>query len=305
MKKTFAYIALGLFLSGGIAVAQDSTSTSSSESSSLSLKSKRGYEILPQAGDWAIGVSAYGSLYYAGNLFNGTDGNDADDIFDYAQSPELISNFSNGANFFGKKFITANSAYRVRFNVVANSTSNTYSVLKDEVTPDVNYPSYVEDVTKSSTSGFTLGLGKEMRRGTHRIQGVYGAEAMLGYYSSKYSVDYGNDLNLDFPQASTAFGSYNFGERLLESKNGSMFFVGARGFIGAEYFFAPKMSIGGEFGYTLGYANQGKSTELYERYDALTNSVVEVKREDTWGAPKFVGLTPENLNASVNLLLHF
>jgi len=304
MKKTITYIALGFILSSGVAVAQDSTSTEGSTSSS-SLKSKRGFEILPQAGDWAIGLSASGSLYYVGNLFNGSDDNEADDIFDYSNSPRILNNFSDGMNFFGKKFIDANNAYRVRLNVLTASDSYSYSVLKDEVTPDVNYPSYVEDVVKYSRSGFTLGLGKEKRRGSHRIQGVYGAEALLGLYSYKQSYDYGNDLNLDFPIASTAIGSYKFGVRLIESKSGSTFFIGARGFIGAEYFFAPKMSIGGEFGYTLGYATEGKGLSTYERYDALTNSVVEVKRKEYSGVQKYVGLSPDNLNAAVNLFLYF
>ncbi len=308
MKKTFTYIALGLILSGGTVVAQDSTSVateaSATGSSSLSLKSKRGYEILPQAGDWAIGISASGTLNYVGNLFNGNTGNFANGIFEYTNAPSLL-NYTDGMNFFGKKFITSNSAYRVRVNILANSNSEQYAVIKDEVTPDINYPAYVEDVYKYSQTGVTLGLGKELRRGSHRIQGVYGAEALLGFYKSSENYTYGNDMNLNFPSPTDAFGGTNNGERMTNFKSGTMIFAGVRGFLGAEYFFAPKMSIGGEFGYTLGYANQGTSTNTYERYDALTNSVVEVIRKQYFGAEKFVGLSPENLNAAVNLLLYF
>ena len=41
------------------------------------LTSKKGEAYLPEAGDWSIGFDAGALTSYAGNMFNGTDGQNA------------------------------------------------------------------------------------------------------------------------------------------------------------------------------------------------------------------------------------
>lgn len=59
--------------------------------------------------------------------------------------------------------------------------------------------------------------------------------------------------------------------------------VGVFGFVGVEYFFAPKMSVGGELGLGIAYVNQGESEYKTQYFDTASNSVKEntVKRHDS------------------------
>jgi hypothetical protein len=52
--------------------------------------------------------------------------------------------------------------------------------------------------------------------------------------------------------------------KAFSCKNCTTISFGVRGFIGAEYFVLPKMSIGGEFGWGLGLSTTGKSKTTYE-----------------------------------------
>ncbi len=173
------------------------------------LKSKKGENFLPEAGDWAIGFNADGLFNYAGNMFSQA-GNSAPSV-----------DYQTAGTFVGKKFTSATQAYRVMANFQVNSGSTT-------------------DVAgnKATTSGFELmaGLGKEWRRGKTRLQGFYGADAML-------LVSTGSSTN--------AAG--------VETKDGMRFGIGAQGFLGAEYFLFPKISIGAQYTYGLMISSQAAS----------------------------------------------
>lgn len=52
--------------------------------------------------------------------------------------------------------------------------------------------------------------------------------------------------------------------KAFSCKNGTTISLGVRGFIGAEYFVLPKMSIGGEFGWGLGLSTTCKSKTTWE-----------------------------------------
>ena len=327
MKKRFIHITSVLALFCGTAMAQDTptpvttTTTTTTEvggpvAGGEVLKSKRGASILPEAGDWSIGISATGTLRYFGNAFSGATAtnNAAVGAFDYTNNPGGSGGnaWSNNVlpTLFLKKFIDSKTAYRMRLSVNVSRASQAYDVVKDQVTPDVNYPLYVQDVLNTNNAGFLLALGKEMRRGSHRIQGVYGAEVVVSFLASGNNYTYGNSFSSDFNNPTTAFtpavgNPAGTGQRAISRSNGNLFFIGARAFIGAEYFFAPKMSIGGEFGYTLGYSTQGNGTITTERYDAATNTVVDVNKQINNNASRFVGLSPDNLGGSINLLMYF
>jgi hypothetical protein len=276
-----------------------------------SFTSKNGHEVLPQAGEWAVGFSASSFLNYAGNIFNGTNGNSAA-TFGNANGPTIntLGNLS-GIAFVGKYMKDANTAYRVRFQ--ANSSINTRNnyVLESNLTPNPLLPTYVSDEQKIKNNAFLVGLGIEKRRGATRLQGVYGAEVVLGFVSENRNYSYGNDMNLDFaaPLSTTNFtngSSALLASRVIEENFGAQFFAGARGFIGAEYFFAPKMSIGAEVGYTLGFQTNGKQSFVNETFDTgtLTKVNVESKSYRNQGLQSF-GIGLDNFNAGLNLFLYF
>jgi hypothetical protein len=276
-----------------------------------SFKSVHGHEVLPQKGDCALGISATGFLNYIGNMMNNGTANNAP-AFNSANGPQAfaIGNLG-GVALMGKYMKTATTAYRVRFQL--NAGNNTYSnnVLKSEITPDPLNPHYVQD--KMSVNAFValLGAGIEKRRGHGRVQGFYGAEALLGFSGKTTKYTYGNGFDASFtsPLSTTDFAlgtTANQTVRLKESSTGTSFLLGVRAFTGVEYFFAPKMSLGGEIGYSLGFSTNGKGYMTSETWYSGTNVTANVTKDTypnsglmSWG----IGL--DNINAGINLHFYF
>lgn len=276
------------------------------------IKSKKGEVYLPVADEWALGVSANPFLDYLGNFINGSSGNSSPE-FGFATSPE------NNMAIFGKLMKDANTAYRVRFNI--GYTNNTFKAVapKNELTPDPGYPAFVDDWQKVNTLAVVIAPGFEKRRGSTRLQGIYGAELIIGFNNTKVSYDYGNAISSDFnAPATTDFEYTDYGDNILggnenaasvrvtEDKSGSNFLAGVRGFVGIEYFFAPKISIGGEFGYMAGFQTQRRGTVTAEIWDVDAASTRKVKIDEyNNGGLTSVGIGLDNLSGSINLLFYF
>lgn len=269
MKKSVLLLAAAFGVSG--AFAQD-------------LTSKKGEPFLPEAGDWSIGIDATPFLNYAGNMLSSA-GNTA---------PSW--NHLNANNtIIGKMFKDEKTAYRGILRIGMNSNTWTAETAKPtaSTTTAPVFPAkseVVEDKLKASSSFIGLGAGIEMRRGKTRLQGYYGGDAMIWSSGSKEKYTYGNaltvagtgtvDPNVDvtdskdwsgqgFTNLGTSLANYNgvTGTRVTESKNTAgtgKFGIGARGFIGAEYFIFPKMSIGAEFGWGLALVMNKKTKTTYE-----------------------------------------
>jgi hypothetical protein len=221
------------------------------------LKSKKGEAYLPVAGEWAISFNADGIFEYAGNAFTGNTDNAAPSVTSVRQN-----------TFVGKKFITDKTAYRVVANFGFGSNNLTDGDVNGDGVTDF-------DTYKSSTFNLTAGLGKEWRRGSTRLQGFYGADALVGFSSTKWT-ETNNSAGND---------SFNAGTSIN---------LGVTGFIGAEYFLFPKMSIGAQYNYGLQIASNGAA-----KYKPAGGSEVEVSKSST-------DFSLGNVtSASINLTLHF
>jgi hypothetical protein len=258
MKKTITILALAFCITD--ASAQD-------------LTSKKGETILPEQGDWSLGIDANPFLEYMGNFFGKTTTNNAP-TFNFLNSNQTIT---------GKYFVEAQMAYRASLRIglgsetqrrmVANRTSslnpNTYPAANPEV----------ENKLKRSSTDIGLAVGMEKRKGKTRLQGFYGAEVGINFSSSKDKYTYGNALNTSTTTPVNVDPADNFGTgnvtsipvsgvignaRITERKNGATFTFGLRAFIGVEYFVLPKISLGGEFGWGLGLSTTGKTKTTYE-----------------------------------------
>ncbi len=254
------------------------------------LKSKKGFPILPQAGDWVIGINAIPVLNYFGNLNNGT--------FNNATQWQ----FSNDQNaLYGKYYVTDKMAYRGRLRIGMNSNTNKAFVQDDETADE-----QVEDSWKNAQTMIVLSAGLEKRKGNGRLQGFYGAEAGILLGSEKDTYEYGNEFSSTntFPTTND-FGTNITGPgmRITEDKAGSVFGFSARAFIGVEYFFAPKVSIAGEFGWHLNIISQGEGEQTEESWDAANNAVDEAATK-TAGLGQF-GLDTDNIDGAILLLFHF
>lgn len=262
MKKTLAIIALAFGAANGFA--QD-------------LTSKKGEPILPEAGDWGLGVDANPFLNYMGNFFGKTASNSA---------PSIL--FPNGVQVItGKYFVDPQTAYRAGLRIGLNNQTNRFQTGDRSAPSATNYPQPIptkENTWKHSMTAVGLSVGLEKRRGKTRLQGYYGGEVGIYLSSSKDKFTYGNKLaptgspvvavsqtgdsipNFDNVDPNPGIQNINSadGARMLERKNGTTFSFGLRGFIGVEYFILPKVSLGGEFGWGLGLTSVGKSSTTWE-----------------------------------------
>jgi len=94
--------------------------------------------------------------------------------------------------------------------------------------------------------------------------------------SDKDAYEYGNAYSsTNNNPTRTDFGSNDLGGAwVLENKSGTGFGVQIQGFVGAEFFFAPKFSLSGEFTYGLTYIKQAKGSETVESMNAGINTIV-------------------------------
>jgi hypothetical protein len=195
------------------------------------IKSSKGENYLPESGDWAIGFNGNNVAKYFG------------DSHTNANNGALDENYKKDLAFVGKKFITDKSAYRVIANLGFGSNSTEVPVVAGPTTT----------TTKNTVSGFDLklGLGKEWRKGSTRLQGFYGADALI-------TLNSGSTTNN--ASATTTVGTTVTNATVeTVTKNGFGFGIGAQGFLGAEYFLFPKISIGAQYTYGVNLSFKGKS----------------------------------------------
>jgi len=293
MKKTMLFFAAGLCLAGTAISQDDSVYTN-----------KNGEAMLPASGDWAIGFDAAPFLNYAGNLLNSN-----------ATSPTADWIDVNTMDITGKMFVDANTAYRLRVRLGFGSGSWTNKVQNDKAVFDAGQAGnlvvddVVDDVLKYSYNAITFGAGMEKRRGSGRIQGVYGGEALISLGGGKNTYTYGNDFSDDYATTTTDWGTnINGNERTTEDNPGGTFGLALRGFIGVEMFVSPKVSIAAEYGWGLGFSSTGDGTESSEEWGltnvtATANSKI-VHSYETGGASSF-GIDTDNSGGQLKIMFHF
>lgn len=271
MKKHITTVAIALSFGLFTANAQD-------------LTSKKGEPILPEEGDWSVGIDATPFLDYLGNFFGKTTSNTA----------PTWNFFTFGQTITGKYFKDATTAYRAGVRLGFGSTKTEVATTKRGTAPG-SFPALTYDVkntAKYSSNNIGLTAGIEMRKGKTRLQGYYGGEVGIYFGGRKTVYTYANALNpavsagtaqvvvdpagdnVDGSNVTSSIIAYgqNGHARILEKKTSGILLFGLRGFIGAEYFVLPKISIGGEFGWGLVFGSNGKTTIKYETQGTPTGA---------------------------------
>ena len=254
------------------------------------MKNKNGLVITPESGDYALGMNAAPLLNYVGNMFNGSTFNSVGTAF-----------VDNTNSIYGKLFLDGNMALRGSVNLTTFSATN--RTLIDTNTFDAD-PDYFENKTVNSGFGITLSAGVEYRKGHNRLQGYYGAEALLQFGNSAASVK--NEYGLDLDSANLADG-YVSNNRVLTSKSGMVFGIGVRPFVGVEYFVLPKLSIGGEFGLGMMLQSIGEGEVVTENRGTLSGGSTVTVYDRTTMTPKSSSFvwTTDNLGGAIRILYHF
>lgn len=261
---------------------------------------------LPEAGDVTIGVNAIPFLNYLGNMFGKVRDNDINPV-EIGGVPAFNKGVIPGLDnptmsIFGKYFLTDKTAIRLNVGIGINSQTQSNYVQDDAaVAENPLSVDLVEDTYKYRNSGMSVAVGYEWRRGSKRLQGFWGGQAILAYSNSKHFFGYGNaitELNQN-PTSTNAWDdadilngennvpleqfpiiNNNIGgnSRLLMQSDGRSWTYGVGGFVGVEYYIAPKISIGCEMSLNLLWTTGSKKYQKSERFNPDFNRVEENTR---------------------------
>jgi hypothetical protein len=256
----------------------------------------KGQRILPEAGDIGLGVNVIPFFNWFGNAFNNNSNNLN------AANNKFFTIFGNSV-LMGKYMLTDKSAIRVNFGFNAISTTTRVYVNDDSSNDPLDK---VIDSRKTDNGAYTLALGYEVRRGKRRIQGYFGADLIFSVnQTSGNSYSYGNGYsNTNVIPTSNNFGTnISSNKRVLDSGSTTAFGVGLRGFIGVEYFIAPKLSCGVEFGWGVRLNNTFESTASSEYYEATTGDVMI--ENTTTGSITSFSAGVDNFNGAVFMMFYF
>jgi len=259
--------------------------------SAQDMMSKKGTPILPEAGDWSIGADATDLIRYFGNLFTKDANNNS------SLNPQINQTLT------GLYVKDEHTAFRAQLRIGFGSTSQD-ALIDDDTYTGTGTPPTVTDTRKTSDMNFTIGVGLQKSRGKGRLHGIYGAQVNIMIGSSKKTYDYGNKITStdQNPGTSSFDGGANMGGayRYTEMKQGGTFGFGISGFLGAEYFFAPKMSLSGEYGWGIGLSSTGEGENTSEGWDAANNATKT--QTDKTGKSSSFGVDVSNIGS---ITLHF
>ena len=244
-------------------------------------KNKNGKVLNPEAGDWGISVDGSPFIDFAADLVHiGAAKN--------ASSPTFNGLNAQDYSISGKYFKSNNMAYRGTIRLYSKDSTVKKGITYDPNAAGVNWPNNVpkdfknKDVMSQSDWSVGFGGGLEWRKGTKRLQGYYGVEAIIAFARNTKSFKYAYDVIAQDNDSLTADNLTNYttnfngniidipGEyisRDLSQKSGMTKVFGVRGFVGVEYFVAPKISFGGEFGWGMGIARTGRRSYKEEGVD--------------------------------------
>jgi hypothetical protein len=246
---------------------QDSTSTNPKTN-------RRGIELLPKTGDFALGIEATPFLNYLGGFMGGNSTDKAPVFTGFKQT------------LYGKYFLSSDRAIRAKLalNFTQSQTKQTVDNDHARIVDPTNIAATTIDTRKQSVNSAQLHLGYEFRRGKGRVQGFYGGEIVLSYGKISDTFQYGNPItsNNQTPTTHNGAGAYGgdwnnlnpgLGYRILENRGGASFGAGVGAFVGVEYFFCPQISVGGELNLSFIYGIRGQGEIKSEGF--LDNTVKE------------------------------
>jgi hypothetical protein len=250
MKKLLIFIML---FSCGIINAQEQQETAAPKANSS--------DRLPVAGDISFGIDVLPYLNYLGNMFNNTAGN--------------TLNLGNN-NIYLRYFLSDNLAIRAILNI-GESQSKVRTYVQDDAAVFVDPLSQdkVIDVQKTHNQNYGIDLGIMKFRGYDKLRGFYGAQINFGFNRNVVNYEYGNEMTPANPSPTSIWG--NVLERTLMNDNGVVRFAGLGAFIGAEYYFLPKICIGaeGSLSYTYSWGSQSnRKTELIQNGNRYERNIL-------------------------------
>ncbi len=240
----------------------------------------------PEAGDFSVGVDLIPLFRTIGGAFNDSEtpvGGNPFSVDDMVCKPTV--------SVIGKYMFTDKWALKANIGLMVNTHTNRSYVLDDKM--QVLAPqdeAKVVDSQKITKSGGSFMVGAEYRLGKRRVQGIFGVGILFGFSTLKESYSYGNAITEFNQEPTSAISSSEFGipygYRIKECQtSGANIMAGVYGSAGAEWFVAPKISLGADVKLSLYgiFGNQGwvKSegwSDAYQRVTTRTDLVTPGNR---------------------------
>lgn len=294
----------------------------------VSAQEKAEKQYLPEEGDWALGIDVVPVLRYIGNAFNGNLNNEYIDNlggepFVNGNKRFNSRNLMPDVSIMGKYMLTDEWAVRANLGLMFRSIYDNRYVQDDKavmLNPLSN--DKVVDRAHQWKNGMSIMIGGEYRKGTKRVQGVFGFGLLFAFQNNKTTYSYGNEMtNInqkpsstegvidgnEMVRPSTAFsGIYDNNNYRLTKTNGkgSDFYTGITGSAGIEWFVAPKISLGAEVNLSLYYIFGNQTYTEKEGYNKATGKV-ETRTDLVSPRYREFYLGTESLGGSLNMTFYF
>ncbi len=254
---------------------------------------------LPEAGDWGVSFSANPIINLVGNLIR------------IGSNDNFYNPLYLGLSKTFRHFTTNDKArvYYISVSGFAERIENDYPITQPQYTiiSDLYYGIYFDA---------QMGFGKEKRFTKGKFQTFIGHINLINLKFADQKVEYGDNPDLTVESRypySTIFNLKNIEypgiigwgiipSRILHSTYGRAVGLGENIYFGLEYFFLPKVSIGGSFYFNLNVDYYFPYVETFERYD-IDNQVVEQYDEKYPGF--FVGSVNQTFNSALMLRIYF
>lgn len=259
---------------------------------------------LPEQGDIAIGVDVTPVLRYVGNAFNGSTDNSLDGL---SGTPfnDRMGFITPSASIMMKYMLTDEVALRTNLGLLFNNYNDRRYVADDkELAINPLSEKKLIDSKLTKRKGFSLSVGTEYRKGSKRIQGIFGLSALVAFQKESSSYTYGNAITSVNQIPSNAFEITTSYRPLKEWSQAGETILGLSGTAGIEWFVAPKIALGTEVSLSL-YGLFGKQnyTES-EGYDTSLEKVVTRTDIHSPGNKGFYCGT-ETLGGSLYMIFYF
>jgi len=303
MKKIVYTFLFTTLVTGSVFAQEEEASTSAPMKNEKSGGCCGDKNFTPEAGDIGLGFDAR-------PLFG---------FFTSGTSTSASPNTTNSVipSIFLRYFLAEDMAVRVNVNMVQQNTIAEAQIWSGN---EADAFERVTDTRSNSNGAFALGVGVEKRRGYKRVQGYMGADIQYERRSDRTFYTYGNAMT-DADQTPI---SHNWGQltntNALNDANGDPWTGAARrqvanygattaawslnGIIGAEYYIAPKVSIGGEFKLGYAYSKTKNDGEIQWQMRDGAGTIVENVKQNVGPTSKSYGIRPIS-GGSIILSMYF
>lgn len=237
----------------------------------------------PKSGDLGISINAVPLLKYCGNMFNGTTDNT---LNNFGGQP-LLNHDVRDLDFLRDDLLSISMKYMVtdkfatRVNVgfwYSFDNMREYTIDDAALAADPFSQAKVIDSRRLSNLSLSFFAGGEYRIGKGSVQGIFGGGLTYMCDIIKYKYSWGNAITeinqnpttsiTDQPILPDRSGIKN--PRYLSRNDMGNHYVGLTGFVGIEWFVAPKISLGGEVNLSILGGIYGKEYFVAEGYSTIT-----------------------------------